>query len=54
MNHRHKMAQYAGRSSVELHTVIFFKDKIVKEEAYVTRIKANGFIVLIPKYEFYK
>lgn len=30
--------------------MLFFKDKIVEEEAYVTKIKANGFIVLVPKY----
>jgi len=50
INFRHKMAQYAARSSVSLHTVIFFKDKTVTQEGYITRLKANGFNVLVPKY----
>jgi exosome complex exonuclease DIS3/RRP44 len=49
INFRHRMAQYASRSSVELHTVIFFRGKIIVEDGYVTRVKANGFSVLIPK-----
>lgn len=35
--------------STALFTMLFFKDKVVEQEAYVTKIKANGFIVLIPK-----
>ena len=49
MNHRHRMAQQASRDSNELFTIIFFRDKVVEEKGYVTRIKANAFIVLIPK-----
>lgn len=50
LNHRHRMAQQAARSSVELFTHLFFKDRTVYEEAYVVRVLKNGFIVLVPKY----
>jgi exosome complex exonuclease DIS3/RRP44 len=49
INYRHRMAQQAGRSSVELYTHLFFKNRCVVEEAYVTRILKNGFSVLVPK-----
>ncbi|KAG0260863.1 exosome catalytic subunit dis3 [Mortierella polycephala] len=50
LNHRHRMAQQAGRSSVELFTHLFFKNKVEEEEGYVIRILKNAFIVLVPKY----
>ncbi|KAI9002338.1 hypothetical protein BC832DRAFT_561272 [Gaertneriomyces semiglobifer] len=50
LNYRHRMAQQASRSSVELFTNLFFKDKVVKEEGYVIRVMKNGFSLLIPKY----
>ncbi|KAI8821472.1 uncharacterized protein EV422DRAFT_43764 [Fimicolochytrium jonesii] len=50
LNYRHRQAQQASRSSVELFTNLFFKDKTVREEAYVIRVMKNGFSVLIPKY----
>lgn len=50
MNYRHKMAQYAGRASVDLHTQLFFKNRQVDEEAYILSIKKNALNVLIPKY----
>jgi exosome complex exonuclease DIS3/RRP44 len=50
INFRHMMAQYADRASVELFTTIFFKGKTLTEEAYVTKVKANGFLVIVPKY----
>ncbi|KAJ3297254.1 exosome catalytic subunit dis3 [Borealophlyctis nickersoniae] len=50
LNYRHRQAQQASRSSVELHTNVFFRDKNVTEEAYVIRVMKNGFSVLIPKY----
>ncbi|KAJ2556022.1 exosome catalytic subunit dis3 [Coemansia sp. RSA 1933] len=50
LNHRHRMAQQAGRSSVELYTNLFFKGKTVEEPGYVTQILQNGFSVLIPSY----
>ncbi|ORX72311.1 RNB-domain-containing protein [Linderina pennispora] len=50
LNHRHRMAQQASRSSVELYTNLFFKGKTVEEPGYVTQILQNGFGVLIPSY----
>ncbi|KAJ2531729.1 exosome catalytic subunit dis3, partial [Coemansia sp. RSA 1937] len=50
LNHRHRMAQQAGRASVELYTSLFFKGKTVDEEGYVTQVLQNGFSVLIPSY----
>ncbi|KAI9098207.1 hypothetical protein DFS34DRAFT_102905 [Phlyctochytrium arcticum] len=50
LNYRHRQAQQASRSSVELFTNLFFKDKVIKEEGYVIRVMKNGFSVLIPKY----
>lgn len=50
LNYRHRQAQQASRSSVELFTNLFFKNKIVDEVGYVIRILKNAFSVLIPKY----
>lgn len=51
INHRHRMAQFAGRSSTELHALIYFKDKgTVVAEGRVTKLRHNGFMVLIPQY----
>lgn len=49
LNHRHRMAQQAGRSSVELYTHLFFRNKVEIEEGRVIRILKNGFVVLAPK-----
>lgn len=50
LNFRHRMAQYAQRASVALHTQLFFKGKIVNEEGFVISVKKNAIQVLIPKY----
>jgi exosome complex exonuclease DIS3/RRP44 len=50
LNHRHRMAQLAARSSVDLHTNLFFKGKTEQNEGYVIRILKDGFVVLIPRY----
>ena len=50
INKRHRMAQHASMASVALHTLYFFSEMTVIEEAYVTEIMANAFLVLIPKY----
>ncbi len=50
MNHRHKMAQYAGRASVLLNTHLYFKEKVEDLEGYVLMIRKNAFQVLTPKY----
>eukprot|EP00727_Mastigamoeba_balamuthi_P003707 m51a1_g13333 hypothetical protein (466) ;mRNA; f:847-2244 len=49
MNTRHTMAQYASRSSSELHTTLLFTGKTLTEKGYVTRLRANGFFVFVPK-----
>lgn len=50
LNTRHHNAQMAGRSSVELHTLIFFANRPVTADARVVKVKANGLIVFVPKY----
>ncbi|KAF8058848.1 RRP44A [Scenedesmus sp. PABB004] len=50
LNTRHRNAQMAGRASVELHTLIFFKDRPVLADARVVKVKANGLVVFVPKF----
>ena len=50
LNFRHKMAQYAQRASVALHTQLFFRGKLVDEQGYVIFVRKNAIQVLIPKY----
>ena len=50
LNFRHHAAQLAGRASVELHTHIFFKGKVVTIDARVIKVLRNGVVVFIPKY----
>uniref|UniRef100_S4REE2 DIS3 exosome endoribonuclease and 3'-5' exoribonuclease n=1 Tax=Petromyzon marinus TaxID=7757 RepID=S4REE2_PETMA len=51
LNYRHKMAQYAQRSSVAFHTQLFFKSKgVVSKEGFVLFVRKNAVVVLIPKY----
>ncbi|KAI3428619.1 hypothetical protein D9Q98_007442 [Chlorella vulgaris] len=50
LNTRHRNAQMAGRASVELHTLIFFRSRQVVADARVTKVRANGLIVFVPKY----
>uniref|UniRef100_A0A383VI63 Uncharacterized protein n=1 Tax=Tetradesmus obliquus TaxID=3088 RepID=A0A383VI63_TETOB len=50
LNTRHRNAQMAGRASVELHTLIFFKDNSVVADARVVKVKQNGLVVFVPKY----
>ena len=39
LNTRHRNAQMAGRASVELHTLIFFKNRTVIADARITRVR---------------
>ena len=39
LNLRHTMAQHAGRASVGLHTLIFFKNRDEEEDAYVIKVR---------------
>lgn len=50
LNLRHRNAQLAGRASVELHTLIFFRGKTVLADARVVKVRANGLLVFVPKY----
>ncbi|PKA52121.1 Ribonuclease II, chloroplastic/mitochondrial [Apostasia shenzhenica] len=50
LNYRHRNAQMAGRASVELHTLIYFKKRPTDTEARIVKIKANGLIVFVPKF----
>ncbi|XP_057366442.1 exosome complex exonuclease RRP44-like [Daphnia carinata] len=50
LNYRHKMSQYAQRSSVALHTHLFFRHRVQDEDAYVLSVRQNALQVLIPKY----
>lgn len=46
LNVRHHNAQLAGRASVELHTLIFFKDRTVVADARVVKVRVQGVLVL--------
>ncbi|EDV25093.1 uncharacterized protein TRIADDRAFT_25898 [Trichoplax adhaerens] len=50
LNFRHKMAQYAQRSSVSLYAQLFFRNRVTKEEGYILFVRKNAIQVLIPKY----
>ncbi|KAK2706097.1 exosome complex exonuclease RRP44-like [Artemia franciscana] len=50
LNFRHRMAQYAGRASVALHTNIFFRRRVDDEEAYIIFVKENALTVFLSKY----
>ncbi|CAG0883873.1 unnamed protein product [Darwinula stevensoni] len=50
LNYRHRMALYAGRASAQLHTRLFFKDRIEQQEGYVLFVRKNALVILIPKY----
>ena len=50
LNHRHKMAQYAQRSSVALHTQLYFKDKGAMVDGYVLFVRRNALQIIIPTY----
>ncbi|CAN1316739.1 Exosome complex exonuclease RRP44 homolog A [Linum perenne] len=50
LNYRHRNAQMASRGSVELHTLIYFRNRPTDTEARIVKIRSNGFIVFVPKY----
>ena len=50
LNYRHRMAQYASRDSVALHTVMFFSKSPCVENGYVLFVKENALQILVPKY----
>ena len=42
INYRHRMAQYASRASVNLHTHIFFRNQRRDETGYVLFVRQNA------------
>lgn len=50
LNYRNRMSQQAQRSSIELFTQLYFKDKSLQTDAYIIKIMAAGLVVLIPQY----
>ena len=50
MNKRHHMAQLAGRSSVALHTIIYFNDRPTITNASILKVRETSIVVLVPKY----
>lgn len=50
LNYRNRMAQQAQRSSIDLFTILFFRGKVVREDAYVIRLMKSSLVVLVPKY----
>ena len=42
INYRHRMAQYASRASVNLHTHLFFRNKERTEEGYILFVRQNA------------
>ncbi|CAI4231946.1 unnamed protein product [Auanema sp. JU1783] len=50
INYRHKQAQYAGRASVQLNVLTFFKGREEEAEGFVMGIRSNGIQVFVPKY----
>ncbi|XP_046384891.1 exosome complex exonuclease RRP44 [Ischnura elegans] len=50
LNYRNRMAQYAGRASVALHTHLFFRERVQDEEGHILFVRRNALQVLIPKY----
>ena len=42
LNVRHHNAQMAGRASVELHTLIFFKDRETVADARITKVSGGS------------
>ena len=38
LNNRHRNAQFAGRASVELYTLMYFKDRTILADARITKV----------------
>ncbi|MCP9263660.1 Exosome complex exonuclease RRP44 [Dirofilaria immitis] len=48
----HKQAQYAGRASVSLNTLLYFKGRTESHDGFVMGIRKNGIQVFVPAYGF--
>jgi len=49
-NVRHHNSQQAGRASVELHTMVFFRKRKIVADARVFKVRSNGLVVFVPKF----
>lgn len=50
LNYRNRMAQYAGRASVNLNTHLFFRGVTQQEDGYILFVRKNALQILIPKF----
>ena len=50
LNYRNRMSQYAQRASVQLNTLLFFKNKVIEQDAFIIIVKKSCMNVLIPQY----
>eukprot|EP00736_Rhodelphis_marinus_P013737 Rmarinus@m.21213 len=50
INRRNRLARMASRASVELHTLVYFKNRTVEEDGRVLKLRNNGVIVFVPRY----
>jgi exosome complex exonuclease DIS3/RRP44 len=50
INYRHRMAQMAGRASVEYYVGQALKNKVAEEDAFVMKCFKNGFVVFVAKF----
>ncbi|GBG24612.1 Exosome complex exonuclease DIS3 [Hondaea fermentalgiana] len=50
LNKRHHNAQLAGRASIALHTVVFFRGRTTTATAMVSRVRERGIVVVVPEY----
>ncbi|CAM9627658.1 unnamed protein product, partial [Sphacelaria rigidula] len=50
MNRRHRAAQLAGRSSVALHTEMFFAQNPTEEDAFVLSVDPSKLGVIVPRF----
>ena len=42
LNNRHRNAQFAGRASVELYTLMYFKDRTILADARITKVRLQN------------
>ena len=51
LNTRHRNAQMAGRASVELHTLIYFKDRAVLADARITKVSTVPAVPIVSNHQ---
>ena len=47
LNDRHRNAQFAGRASAELHTLIFFQPKQVAADARIVKVTRHAVLPML-------